>query len=279
MLWSRYMPDQEYATPWKHFADTWVKFGEGNHPSVFDLSVYEQFLLDGVRDVENPKVVLFGSTPEIRDMFVRHPKIDVTLLDINTEMMHAMKSLMKEREVIEDLVEGDWLSPPFEDGTFDVVMGDQIRCNVSDADQDTLYKSIHRILKPGGLHVTRITAHFPDTRIYTPEEVIEHFSALTPTKETITEFLNRFLFFTHRGENSPTDRFFSLLEPHVDKPNIQAYYDQFVEMMPRGKSWNVGKGWEHHKKVIEQYFDIEEQVQDDTLFADSTYIFKLKKRQ
>lgn len=277
MLRYEYMPDQEYATPWKHLADTWVRFVDGNHPSPFNLSVYERFTLETIVGSKDPQVLLLGATAEIRDMLAEHKHVSVILLDINQEMVDAMSSFMTQKSHNESVVIGDWLHPPFEDSTFDVVLGDHVRSNVADADQDTFYKNLSRILKPDGCHVTRLIAQFEHTSIQTPEELIDTYSKIPPTEQSVSAFLNRFLFFSHRGPNSPTDRFFALLEQYFDKPHIKQYYTALEEMLPRGKTWNVGRGWEHHKKVIERYFEIEDKVQCDTSFKDASYVFKLRK--
>lgn len=110
-----------YAIPWKQIAENWSQFGDGNHPSLFDISAYERFLLSQTKGLP-AHVLLLGATPRLRDMFAKHANIRVTVFDINREMIQATTSLMEEKTDREEWVEGDWLAPPFALARFDALL-------------------------------------------------------------------------------------------------------------------------------------------------------------
>src|SRR3989338_8757797 len=269
------MSQEVYAAPWKKIAEGWQKLGIGNHPSPHDVDVYRRFLMDAMRGEDRPNVLLLGATPEIRDMLAEYPEIEVTVLDVNGEAIRAMTSFMKEKPVNEKQAVGDWLFFPLPEYTYDAVFGDQISTNVSFENLDTLYRRIRAALKPSGYLITRITSHFPDTRIYAPEELIEKFSRIPPSKESFTEFWNLLTFFSHRNPVSTTDSTFELLEAHLDVSHMKEYYAMTAEIFSRGKPWNIGRPWADEKRIIERYFSIADKEQDDTFFKDSTFIFCL----
>ncbi len=271
------MNDKLYADPWKNIAEKWARLGEGNHPSAHDLDLYEKFFLEATAGIVSPQAVVFGATPELRDMLARN-NVQVTVLDINGNMIDAMGSYMKESHSTETKVEGNWLSPPFDGQSFHVVFGDQIKCNVAFEDLGQLYREIARVLVPGGYHITRLTSRHSHTKIFDVEELIDMYRDKPPTKQTITELWNWLIFQTHNNPDSSSDRMLDILANHASDPVINEYYQQIRDIIPRGKVWTVGRSWEEERQKIEKYFEIEDQVQDDTLFADSTYLYKMRKK-
>jgi ubiquinone/menaquinone biosynthesis C-methylase UbiE len=74
----------------------------------------------------------------------------VTGLDLTDEYCQAA-NLLSERVGLEHLVrfeQGDALSMPFPDASFDVVWTEHVAMNIPD--KATLYREMHRVLKPGG---------------------------------------------------------------------------------------------------------------------------------
>ena len=273
-----YMSSDIYALPWKKIAEGWAKFGIGNHPSPSNLEAYERFMMSGIEDVEKPEILLLGSTPSIRDFVARRPVIHITILDINAHMIEAMVSFMKEKPVNETWEVGDWLDAKLPEKWFDVVFGDHVKANISAADYDIFFQHIRDLLKPTGYFVTRLITRFPDTPIYDPHELIEKYALIKPSKQSLTDFWNLLLFHTHDEEVSATDRMYDLLEQYTAEPYIKEYTKQLLEIIPKGKEWSVGRPWEEEKKTIEKYFEIVDKVQDDTVFRDSAFVYKMKPR-
>ena len=188
------MSHKEYTQPWKKMAEAWKVFGKGNHPSEHDIEVYEDFFLKAIGSQLSPRVLVLGATCEIRDMLSKYTNVDVTLLDISGDMIKALGSLMKRKTENEKWVEGNWLDAPFDDNCFDVVFGDQVKSNVSAEDHKKFYNEIHRVLKPSGYHISRITSRFPDTRIFSAEEIVDKYSKIPVSQDSLTEFWNLLVF-------------------------------------------------------------------------------------
>jgi len=264
-----------FASPWKHMAETWSRFGVGNHPSSNNIRTYERYMNEVVKEVPEPSVVIFGSTPEIRDMLASYENIFVTILDVNKEMTRAMKGLMKRETDRETWIEGNWLDVPLQANSFDVVFGDHIRCNVAFEDQEKLFQNIHGILKPEGAFVTRLITRFDESPVYDPKEIIEKYSKIEPSKQSISELLNILMFMTHTNQESTTDYLFAQLEAYASTPNIQVYLTEIEQMLPRGKAWNIGRGWKENSKEMFFYFDISDKTPCDTFFKDMSFVYKL----
>lgn len=272
------MSTKIYASPWKKIAENWSKFGDGNHPSLGNIKEYEKFFLKVTTGIQKPRVIVYGATPRLRDMLKRH-NADVTVFDVNKEMIEAMTELMEESHEDETWIDGDWLNPPaaLEQGSYHIIFGDQIKSNVSFEKQPTLYEEMASLLVPGGHHITKLTSRLPQTKHYDVEELIATYEHLEPNKENLTLFFNRLLFQTHHNNISGTNKMFAVLEKYLDRGRMQEYYDQLVDMLPSDKEWSV-RPWIEEKAVIEKYFEIEDTAEDETLFYDSTYIYLFKKK-
>lgn len=101
----------------------------------------------------------------------------VTGIDLTDEYCEAA-SLLAERTGLAHLVrfeQGDALNMPFPDASFDVVWTEHVAMNI--ADKPSLYREMHRVLKPGGaLAIYDVCAgpngpvHFPVPWARTPDE-------------------------------------------------------------------------------------------------------------
>ncbi len=269
---------EQYAAPWSKMAEGWAKLGIGNHPSPHDVAAYEQFILRATEGVSDPSLLLLGATPSLRDMAARHPNFSLTVLDIHPEMIEGMTACMTEKPVRETLVAGDWIETSFPPHIFDAVMGDQVTCNVAYEKWDRFYAHVRDILKPTGAYISRITTRYPETPVYDPHEFVLRFANTPPTRESLTELWNLLCFQTHHDNVSPSDRMYAVLEAHLDRPNIKAYYDLLLDIIPRGKVWDIGRPWPEEKAIIEKYFVIAGEIPDDTIFRDSTKIYSLQPR-
>lgn len=80
----------------------------------------------------------------------------VVSLDFTREMLIQSWSIVPQGRN-EILLQGDWRLTPFVDATFDGVVGDKVVGNVMPQDWPQWFLEIHRILRPGGHFVTRVT--------------------------------------------------------------------------------------------------------------------------
>ncbi len=133
------------------------------------LDILEKEISDVKKKNKNAKVLILGATPETRDL-VKKYGLDLTIIDQNREMIEKMTSIMKEKGR-ENIVIGNWLSMPFKENTFDLVLGDGVSNNISYGETNAFFKEINRVLKKDGIMLLREAA-LNDTIKYSTEEII-----------------------------------------------------------------------------------------------------------
>ena len=268
------METQTFTEPWKKIADSWANWSGGAHPSADNIKHYQRFLDEAIQGIKEPKALIMGATPELRDMLSRYPQIEVTILDINWEMIMAMTSLLKEEPKNEVWIKANWLTAPLQANYYDVAFGDLIKGNIPYSEQSLLYKSVHHALKPSGTWIERLASRFPDFEPYDPEEIIQKYSAILPTNESVSDLIAYLLFMSHTEEITSVDRYFDLLKTHSHLPHISEYLELSTQLLPAGKIWDYGKAWEEDKDSILTYFDIKDKAEDDSPYHGYSYIFK-----
>jgi len=146
-----------HAEPWKEFAVRWRDlYTAPGRPSLPDIRVYRAFVEDATRDTDGaPRVLVLGATPELRN-FLHEMNCEVTIVDVNMEMILAMTELIKDKNAKEMVLRADWGEMPLSDNYFDVVIGDLVIPNVLPEKRDAFVKRVHSVLKPGGAFVTRV---------------------------------------------------------------------------------------------------------------------------
>jgi len=139
---------------WDKEGFSWIKLSNSWRPSAETLEVYANYL----KVVPpNSRILILGSTPELRDMVARsHPESQVYICDFSWKMMLLMSTLCVDANPDKEIwVKSNWLEMPFPDQYFDVVMGDMVFVQFSPSDEPALLKVVNRILKQSGLLITR----------------------------------------------------------------------------------------------------------------------------
>lgn len=171
---------------WKGWWKLWTKIGPPWRPSKKDIKFWENKILKLKK--KNPKVLVLGSTPEIRDMLAKNG-ITPTLLEANQSMFEAMTKLRKNAKGKEKLVIGDWLKADkiFKKNSFDVVIGDLPHCNIAIKDWPRFFTGIYNILKPGGYFLVATVAYS-----YTERQTVkEMLNKYKKNKKHFKDFKNR----------------------------------------------------------------------------------------
>lgn len=147
------MQTQKYS--WKTFAELWQDLKPPMRPSVGEIKIYEKYLKEVIKRLgRKPKILLFGATPELRDLFARL-ECSVTMVDGNPEMVAAMDKLVKTKNRREKIIFGDWLNFKTKE-KFDLACGDHIYCNIKLAVWDKFSENIKRHLNRDGYLVTNM---------------------------------------------------------------------------------------------------------------------------
>ena len=144
-------------------------------PSKEEISIYDKWL--GRLAGHNPsKTLVFGSTPELRDLGLKR-KAYVTAVDISPAMMQAMTFLMKEDQGREELLNANWLEVPREDSSYDIAMGDNYLNMVHRSQVVPLIEETWRLLKPGGHLITAFMMLVPAEKRKPAEELVSDYES------------------------------------------------------------------------------------------------------
>ncbi len=149
-------------TFWERTARDWKHFGPPLRPSRPDVARFEALArVEAERCGGALSALLCGVTPEIADM-AWPPGTRLTAVEQSVEMIRTVWP--GDREGFRRARQGNWLAPPIEPASADLVIGDGCFISVGfpDGHRD-LAASVRRALRPGGLLVMRCFVQ-PETR-------------------------------------------------------------------------------------------------------------------
>jgi len=147
---------------WENVGQKWSQYASPFRLSHNDIENYKKSL----RSLESErKVLILGSTPELRDICAE-AELDVTVADFSLAMMENMFRFMKVGSKFkEKWIKADWLALDnfLKDGFFDVILGDMVLRNIEPERQNYFLEKIGNLLKPEGFFIGR--AHFFNERL------------------------------------------------------------------------------------------------------------------
>lgn len=205
---------KNFSQPWKKMADIWDTLTSPSRPSLQEIKIYKKSTDAVLRGRGRKKVLVVGSTPELRDLVASYPNVQVSIVDINLEMMLAMTELMKKKNPEEIWVRANWLEAPFPEKYFDLIIGDFTFENLPFELHGNFYKNIQTWLKDSGRYVERVMVY----RKKHPQMTIAELEAACQKKpisnRLITFFWNSGIFYTEPSKKRRVHvfHFFTLLE-------------------------------------------------------------------
>ena len=125
--------------------------------SVEILSLYKKYFKKTVNKKKRAKVIVFGATPELRDIALEEG-CELITVDLSLEQILKMSELMKKKNrPNEIIVRGDWLkiADILRNKNFDLIMGDGCFVNLSLKGQKELAKVCQSLLKKDGCILIR----------------------------------------------------------------------------------------------------------------------------
>lgn len=153
------MSKSKINSTWGRISDDYSKLVVPNRPSEDDLTSYGLSVNKVLKNKRKAKVMVMGSTPELRNMLYLYSVLndaEVFCVDASSSMYDAMKVFMINADFKkEKYVEASWLETGFKEKTFDLVVGDEVICNVPSESHNKLFKEVSRVLKDDGIWVTR----------------------------------------------------------------------------------------------------------------------------
>lgn len=171
---------KQYNPIWTWDENTWYRFWKTVEPpwrpSKGEIRFYEKIIKKVLKNNKNPKALVLGSTPEIRDLLAEYPKIEVTVIDLNQSVYRAWTRLMKRKNPREKLIRADWLKMPLPSNYFDLVFGHCCFANIEIKKHDLFYRNIKRILKKNGCAIlTHGSIEFAFKHPLTFKQVVEKY--------------------------------------------------------------------------------------------------------
>ncbi|MFA6392438.1 MAG: hypothetical protein WCW66_06935 [Patescibacteria group bacterium] len=181
---------------WVEVLKIWPTVASPCRPSPFDLKIWEKKIQEILRQNKQPKALVFGSTPEIRDLLAKY-RISTTILDINPGMVKGLLKLMKyKKQRKEKIIINNWLNinKLFPTGSFDLVLGHCFFNNLPWRLHLKLAKSIHPSLKKDG-YLLIVSPILDKEKPLSPKQII---SMYRQNPRYFEQFANRWYFSVER---------------------------------------------------------------------------------
>ena len=145
-------PPSHVRLAWRLLARRWASIGPPFRPSPADLAVYREHL----GALRGDRILLLGSTPELRDLAASLGIASVTLVDMDRTVAAAMDRFVTTADRRhETLVVDDWSRMEFPAGSFGAVVGDLVWHWIRASRRAVVRDRIERFLRPGGLFISR----------------------------------------------------------------------------------------------------------------------------
>lgn len=143
---------------WENISKDYSKLLIPNRPSQDDCRNYGLLINKVLKKKNYAKIMVMGATPELRRILYTYEflrKGEVFCLDINETMYKAMTDFLMKADFKEKFLKRSWLDTKFKDKTFDLIVGDEVICNINKKEHSNLFKEVGRILKDSGVWITR----------------------------------------------------------------------------------------------------------------------------
>ncbi|MFA5050817.1 MAG: class I SAM-dependent methyltransferase [Patescibacteria group bacterium] len=99
---------------------------------------------------KNPKALILGVTPELRDLALKEG-FEVIACDMNLEMIKKTQQLVKVKDrAKETIIKSNWLSVPLKNNSFHIILSDIAINNLSFKDFPKIFSLMAKWLVPGG---------------------------------------------------------------------------------------------------------------------------------
>lgn len=291
----------------KHVKNTWDQVAESYsifvgpcRPSQDECRVYGTLIKKWLKNNNKPRILIMGSTPELRRMVYTLEfsfGAEVYCLDVSPDMYKAMSQfIMKFPGKREKFVTGSWLGTKFRDGFFDLVMGDEVICNIRSEKHQELFQEISRILKKDGLWITRHDVITKEMRKNNPHKILLELAKKVDSGEYDFQFAvcvllqEAFFYSSSIGSPDKTGReFYAIIKNiHTHKfpsNNLKNIAESLLVILKKNIIDLTGNHiWcmfskENSEKELKEFFSIEEEAYGaDLPTSKSTPFYVLRKK-
>jgi len=153
------------AKVWQQFSRDYCRLVIPNRPSHDDCQNYGLLINQALKNKKKPKIMVMGSTPELRSLLFVYTCLynaQVYCVDFSENMHRAMIDFIGKTPLKEKFIKANWLETGFKDNFFDLVVGDEVICNIPIKDHSKLFQEVKRILKKDCFWVTRHNIYLPN---------------------------------------------------------------------------------------------------------------------
>ncbi len=143
---------------WENQVDSWGNMPSPVRPSQNDVEIYQSFMPP---ECKEERILILGSTPELRDLAAQRPDAKVYIADFSYRMPLEMLKFTKHVDPKkEKWMRDNWFDLPFPENFFDIILGDLVLQQFPPELEPVLLKKMHSLLKKDGLFIGRF--HFLD---------------------------------------------------------------------------------------------------------------------
>ena len=163
--------EHSYYSYWERLISSWSQMSSPIRPSKGDYKIYQDYL---GRKKEVERVLILGSTPELRDLAAKLPKTKIYVADFSHQMLSGMLKFMRHADPAKEIwIKGDWLSLFLPARSFDVIIGDLVLQQIPPENERVFFKGVNSLLKKDGIFISRF--HFISERFRnkTIEEIVK----------------------------------------------------------------------------------------------------------
>lgn len=160
---------------WERLISSWGQISSPIRPSSGDCEIYQGYL---GRKEEIERVLILGSTPEIRDLAAQLPKSEVYVADFSHQMLSGMLKFTRHTDPANEIwIKDDWLSLFLPERSFDVIIGDLLLQQIPPENEKKFLKKVNSLLKKDGIFISRF--HFMSERFRNKdiEEIVKEVEA------------------------------------------------------------------------------------------------------
>lgn len=275
---------KQFVKPWKKISENWELLSPPARPSKKNILDYEELLLPAIQGVRNPKILVLGATPEIRDFLSKLKNVEVTICDINIEMILAMTKLLKNKKtpVQEIWLKSNWQNMPLKKNYYHGILGDYVLGNFPLKKYSQLFIKLNSLLVKRGYFITRIFFYDSST-VEDFNKVADKYKNQKVTHQTITDFWMEGYFLGPFEKNGiiSTKKFKARMDKYVkNNPKIKPLFnklDQFLS--PYEKDYNF-YNLKETEKMFRKYFIIKNKLPEiGTTLSQNTYLYQLSPKR
>ncbi|MDP2630980.1 MAG: class I SAM-dependent methyltransferase [Candidatus Uhrbacteria bacterium] len=136
------------------------------------VEMYRRFLQKNAEKWEGKRILMLGSTPELRDLLAEEASAKIYVADFSEQMPQAMLRFTKRVDPQkEEWIKANWLDLPFPERFFDVIVGDLVLQQFPPEKELVFLEKVRNLLKSDGVFISRF--QFLDKTYYNEENLAE----------------------------------------------------------------------------------------------------------